>query len=38
MSAYMADWFKQSMEYTEGRQKVEEMSTRWKTDADRECG
>jgi predicted phage terminase large subunit-like protein len=31
--AYMADWFKQSMEYTEGRQKVEEMSARWKTDA-----
>jgi predicted phage terminase large subunit-like protein len=31
--AYMVDWFKQSMEYTEGRRKVEEMSARWKTDA-----
>jgi phage terminase large subunit-like protein len=31
--ACMADWFKQSMEYTEGRHKVEEMSARWKTDA-----
>ena len=36
---YFVDWFKQSMEYTEGRQKVEEMSARWKPDAvlDREC-
>jgi phage terminase large subunit-like protein len=30
---YFVDWFKQPMEYTEGRQKVEEMSARWKTDA-----
>ena len=31
--AYLVDWFKQPMEYTEGRQKVEEMSAHWKTDA-----
>ena len=30
---YFVDWFKQSMEYTEGRQKVEEMSAHWKPDA-----
>jgi phage terminase large subunit-like protein len=31
--AYLVDLFKQSMDYTEGRQKVEEISVRWKTDA-----
>jgi phage terminase large subunit-like protein len=30
---YLVDWFMQSMEYKEGRQKVEEMSARWKTNA-----
>jgi phage terminase large subunit-like protein len=27
---YMVDWFRQSMDYVEGRQKVEELSARWK--------
>ena len=30
---YLVDWFRQSMEYVEGRQKVEELSARWKADA-----
>ena len=30
---FMVDWFRQSMEYVEGRQKVEELSARWKPDA-----
>jgi phage terminase large subunit-like protein len=30
---YMVNWFRQSMEYVEGRQKVEELSARWKPHA-----